>query len=55
VFLNASWTLAQVEGNDTQHSRQYSVLSGGEDYTALVVAMSDLLAELSADIATSLK
>jgi len=55
VFLKAAWNVTSSQTDRTQHSGEYSTLAEGSGYTGLVFAMSELLTELSADIAKSVK
>jgi uncharacterized protein len=55
--LIADWTLFKGEGQDalTSGRSRFSAAPGGQDYAAIVAAMSQTVASLSREIATAIK
>jgi uncharacterized protein len=55
--LIADWTLFKGEGQDvlTSGKSRFSAAPGGQDYAAIVAAMSQTVASLSREIATAIK
>jgi uncharacterized lipoprotein YmbA len=55
--LIADWTLFKGEGQDalTSGKSRFSAAAGGQDYAAIVAAMSQTVASLSREIATAIK
>jgi uncharacterized protein len=56
-LLIADWTLFKGEGQDalTSGRSRFSASPGGQDYAAIVAAMSQTVASLSREIATAVR
>ena len=56
-LLIADWTLFKGEGQDvlTSGRSRFSASPGGQDYAAIVAAMSQTVASLSREIATTIR